>query len=233
MKCIVPLAGPDLKTEAYGFRPLLTVDGRTLLDAALDDRPWRGDLAGSDYIFVLRDVPGLAELTDVLDARWPGHRRVVLSAVTGGAMLSALAGLVLADAAAPVVVDLADILFSRMDGDLAGMFAGDPGLGAAVPVFQADDACYSYLEMRDGWAVRSVEKQVISTHASAGVYVFRTPATYLAAAAWCLEHADAVTVRGLHFVCPMVNGVVAGGLRVAAPAVADANPVSKMFHERA
>ena len=44
---------------------------------------------------------------------------------------------------------------------------------------------------------------------------------------------DKGTVRGLHFVCPMVNGVVAGGLRVAAPAVADANPVSKMFHERA
>ena len=45
-----------------------------------------------------------------------------------------------------------------------------------------------------------------------------------------IEH---TRVRGLHFVCPMVNGVVASGLRVAAPAVADANPVSKMFHERA
>jgi len=76
MICIVPLAGPDLIHPEHGFRPLFPVEGRALIEVALEGRPWRqaGMLKDEDYVFVVRDVPKVAQLTAFLGERWPGSR---------------------------------------------------------------------------------------------------------------------------------------------------------------
>lgn len=229
MKCIVPLAGGDLVAGPYGFRPWYPVDGEPLLRVALRQRAWAGRLKSSDYIFVLREVDGLDALVTWLEKEWEGCTILRLSRLSGGAMLTVLAGVAMLPCDSEVlVVDLADILFASGPADPESLIVGN--VGAIIPCFAAEDPCFSYLRKEAGRVVEAAEKSVISANASAGVYIFKDRATYLTAATYCLANSDKVTVNGVHFVCPMANGILASGLEVLAPAVVDVTPVGKMFH---
>lgn len=230
MKCIVPLAGPDLYNPETGFRPLSKVEGGDgLLETAIEGRAWRkdGTLQSSDYVFVVREVEQLAELRAFLASRWPGSKVVTLSALTGGALLSALAGVTLAATDEPLCIDLADIFFDGPD-DFWRQWR--PGLGGCTPSFIANDPVYSYLRKEGGRVVEAAEKRVISDHASAGVYFFRDAGVYLSAAAHSLANRKTLAFKGNLFVCPAMNGVLAQGLEVDAPLVRNVVPVSKSLH---
>lgn len=229
MKCVVPLAGPDLWTERYGLRPLVDVDGEFLIEAALRPRAWAGAMTSRDYVFVVRETVGHSDFLAYLASRWPGCRIVTLSDLSGGALFSSLAAMALVPPDETVAIDLADILFSGGPEDPQGLFARE-GHGAVVPVFSSDEPCYSYLRIEDGLVIEAREKQVISSNASAGVYMFRDMQVFLAAAAHNIAHRQSMGVNGTLFVCPMVNGVVAAGHTVIAPPVDDCRPVGKMFH---
>lgn len=230
MKCIVPLAGGDLVHPQYRFRPWFPVDGQPLLRLALGERAWADKLSSADYIFVLREVDGVDALAEWLRDEWPGCTILRLSRMSGGAMLTALTGVaMLPNDDEAVVVDLADILFTTGPKDPASML--DESVGAIIPCFLSNEPCYSYLRKEGGRVVEAAEKRVISEHASAGVYIFRDRNSYLSAAQYCLEHASTMTVRGVHFICPMANGIIAAGLEVLAPLIDDVRPVGKAFHE--
>jgi hypothetical protein len=231
LKCIVPLAGPDLIHPEHGPRPLMPVDGAPLIDRALRSRAWAPLLASQDYVFVLRNTPGVEAVTAHLLGGYPGCRIVMLSHLTGGAMLSALAGAALLPVdAGPLVVDLADILFSGgpADTDLTNW---PVGVGGMVPWFHSDDPRYSYLRCEGDSVLETAEKRVISDRASAGVYVFRDLAVFTAAAAHSLANRQALAFRDALFVCPMMNGVIAAGLSVRAIEVDQVVSLSTGFHD--
>jgi dTDP-glucose pyrophosphorylase len=231
MKCIVPLAGPDLWTDEYGFRPCIDLNGTPLIEAALDRRAWRDRLSGADYIFVIREVANLDDLREYLQRRWPGCQIVTLSNLTGGALFSALAGMALVAPDEPVIIDLADILFSDGPDDPEALFSRQ-GYGAIVPVFSSTESCYSYLEIVEGLVTRAREKVVISDNASAGVYMFRNIQVFLRAAVHNIDERASMSHRGVLFICPMVNGIIADGHAVAAPHIGDCRPVGKIFHQK-
>jgi dTDP-glucose pyrophosphorylase len=232
MKCVVPLAGPDLWSERYGLRPLVEVDGEPLIEAALRPRAWAGAMLPRDYVFVVRETRGLSDLVAYLRQNWPSCRIVTLSDLSGGALFSTLSAMALITPDEPVVIDLADILFSGGPNDPQDLFARD-GHGAIIPTFPSDEPCYSYLKVADGLVVEAREKQVISNNASAGVYMFRSMQIFLAAAVHSITHRDTLSVNGNLFVCPMVNGVIAAGHTVIAPDIGEHRPVGKMFHASA
>lgn len=144
-------------------------------------------------------------------------------------MLTALAGVaMLSDDDEAVVIDLADILFSTGPTDPEAMLHGR--VGAMIPCFISNEPCYSYLRKEAGRVVEAAEKRVISEYASAGVYIFRDRNSYLSATQYCLANAASLTVKGVHFICPMANGILAAGLEVLAPLIEDVIPVGKLFH---
>ena len=101
-----------------------------------------------------------------------------------------------------------------------------------MPCFESTDSCYSYLEFNElGDVVRTAEKQVISTTASAGTYLFRDLPTFLDATAYALRHGEKLRANGVHFVCPALNGVIAQGATVKPLSVKNVQPISKRFHD--
>jgi dTDP-glucose pyrophosphorylase len=119
----------------------------------------------------------------------------------------------LADAGAPLCVDLADILFDD-DADPLNYFRA-PDAGGLLLTFPSSNPVYSYAELdSDGAVLRTAEKKVISSHASAGVYFFRDAATFLRSVAHSLENREALAHNNLLFVCPLFNGVLANGAKV-------------------
>lgn len=229
MKCIIPLAGGDLVHPRFRFRAWFPVEGDRLLRLALRQRAWAKQLKAADYTFVLREVEDVDELVTWLQHEWPGCTILRLSRMSGGAMLTAMAAVaMLPRDGEAIVVDLADMLFEAGPANPEGLLVG--GVGALIPCFRSSDPCYSYLRKESGRVVEAAEKRVISDIASAGVYFFKDRASYLSAAAFCLAHADRVTVNGVHFVCPMANGIIASGMEVLAPIIERVEPVGKIFH---
>lgn len=230
MNCIVPLAGPDFVTPAFGLRPLHPIDGVPLIEAALTSRPWwrDGGLKAEGLVFVMREVAGAEQVRAFVADRFAGARIVMLSQPTGGALMSALAASALvAETGAPLIVDLVDILYNA-EVDIESLFA-EPLIAGALPWFSSDEDCYSYLRLEGDRVTRTAEKQVISRHASAGTYFFRDVATFLDAAAFSLRHRDALAWRDALYLCPAFNGLIAAKRIVQAFEVADCRPVGKAF----
>lgn len=229
MKVIVPLAGPDFERQDGSVKAEILIEGQPLLRRCLDRRIWwqRRQVQGDDLLFVLRDTPRSRRFAGECLAAWyPGAQVVTLSATACGAALSALAAVALAgDAPGPLCVDLVDIEY-QSSFDPQRCFAECSDVGAVALVFASADPAYSYLRTdAAGNVVESTEKRVISPHASAGTYFFDSGATYLEALAHNLRHREDVMHKGLFFVCPLYNGVVAGGRRVILEEVHDVRDI--------
>ena len=231
---IVPLAGPDFVHPTLGIKPLLPVDGELLLRRVITSRPWwrSGDLRASGLIFVLRDVPETMEVIERIDDWFPGAQKVIVSSLTAGALMSALAGVSLVkDFTVPLCIDLVDILYDTQELTIDS-FQQDESIGGMVPYFTSEEPCYSYFEIDGSGAVaKAVEKQVISSHASAGTYWFRDAATYLNAVAFSLRHAAELSVRDVLFVCPAMNYLVSVGKKVIPVEVSGVRSMSQIFHQ--
>ena len=225
----MPLAGPDFERSDGSVKAEMLIDGQPLLRRCLEGRVWwrPGRAQSDDLVFVLRDTARSRRFAGESLALWyPAAQVVTLSATAGGAALSALAGVALAGhAAVPLCVDLADIEY-RSTFDPSRCFAERSNIGAVALVFASTNPAYSYLRTdADGNVVEAAEKRVISPHASAGTYFFDSAATYLEALAHNLRHREDVMHKGLFFVCPLYNGVMAGGRRVILEQVQDVRDV--------
>jgi hypothetical protein len=234
MHCVVPLAGPQLTHRQHGLIVNYPVEGTPLLRRTLETRPWwiAGRLTARDLTFALREGPELAAMRAAVESWFAGCRIVILPGLTKGALLSALAGAAAIPALdAPLIIDLADILYSATV-DIEQSFAADPSVGAMAPYFEANDACYSYFTFGlDDSIDFAAEKKVISRHASAGTYIFRSAAHFIAAAGRSMiEAPDELTVGNALFVCPALNGILRQGMRVMPFQARNVRPVSKLLH---
>ena len=207
MRVIVPLAGPDFIQKDGSLKAEIELNGEPLLRQVLNSRPWSSYV--KEYSFILVDEPETRKFANNSLADWyPKSVVTFISDYTRGAALSALAGMATSKSVAePVIVDLADILYSSTL-EPTTLLQKNANCGGIALVFKADNPAYSYLRHNSsGFFEEAVEKQVISDNASAGTYIFRDMATYLRALAFCLENQESQTFRNLFFVCPVLNGV--------------------------
>ena len=223
MRVIVPLAGPDFILDGGGLKAEIDLEGQPLLYRVLKSRPWAGKVAAQDHSFILIDAPETRVFAAGALAKWyPSSSVTFISRYTRGAALSALAGIATGeDVDTPIIVDLADILYTSTL-DPAAVFNRNPDCGGIALTFKANNPAYSYLKMDAcGVFVRAAEKRVIADNASAGTYMFRDMATYLRALAHGLENEESQTFQDLFFVCPLFNGVKDQGKHVLLDPVTD------------
>jgi hypothetical protein len=217
MQIIVPLAGPDFELTDGTTRAERLVEGLPLLRLALETRSWwrSGAATAGDLVFILRDTSVSRHFAQALLQAWyPGSRTVFLGSLTGGAALTSLCGLALADDGSPICIDLADIVFNE-EVDPVAHFQ-DERMGGMLLTFESSNPAYSYAEIdAAGHVLRTAEKQVISNQASAGVYFFRDASILLRAIAHSIRHRASLSFNDLLYVCPLYNGVIADGATVA------------------
>lgn len=207
----MPLAGPEYFGPNSYVKGLQTYKGNPVLWQILQSRPWADQVLR--YSFILRDLPEAHEFAKTYLLEWfPGSQCVFLSRETAGALPSALsgAGCFFQDSDKPLIVDLADIDFTLSDFDVHEVFAQTDKLGGVIPAFQSTSANYSYmLEDENGAVVRTAEKQVISQMASAGCYLFCSLDLFLQTCGLSLNDAETYSYKGLFYLCPSFNAVIA------------------------
>ncbi|MES2823701.1 MAG: hypothetical protein V4732_08875 [Pseudomonadota bacterium] len=230
---IVPLAGPDFYTPEFGIRPLFPMRGSTLIDYVLNKRSWMPEVRSGQgqLIFVLREVGVYTTQTlEYINKCFPFASTVVLGDLTHGASFSALAGLSLTkEFNTPVIIDLADIDY-ELTWDHDKYFQTYKNVDAVVPYFTSDNKKFSYLKLDGVRVLEAREKFVISSNASCGVYYFRNIDAYLRALIFSVQTPGICKYKESFFVCPSINGLIAGDREVHAINVNNVEPISAMFH---
>ena len=231
---LIPLAGPDFYTKNFGIRPLYPIGNSTLIEHVLASRPWMSNESQTEnqIVFILREEGSHSdEMVSFIKKKFPTANTVIISSLSVGAPLSALAGISLSKYHdQPVIVDLADIAFD-MQWDPNSYFCENQKVDAVLPYFSSIDPKFSYLKLGIRGVTEAREKQVISSNASAGVYIFRDASVYLRAVIYCLQHPDVCKVGPAFFVCPSVNGLITNERQVHAIKVHNVEAISNLFHE--
>lgn len=230
MYCIVPLAGPDFYTEKFGIRPLIEYKGVPLIEYALKSRRWFGrELSIENIIFVLRHTIGTETAQKTLNSIFPSSQQVLLSGTTRGALMSALAAVpLIANQSAPVIIDLADIVYS-LDEELNNYMARSPNWAGLIPYFNSTNPNYSYLKLKNENVSLAREKEVISNCASAGTYFFRDTPTFLRAILHATARPQNFLTNNNFFVCPVYNALITAGEKVLGIPTSNVDEVSLAF----
>lgn len=197
---ILPMVGEGsrLKEKYDRPKPFIEIDGVTLLELSLQGLPrdW-------EIVFVIKEehldmLGALIESSPVLKGRECSI--VVFIGKSSGQAETALFGMTYISPDAPIVVSNCDTYFSND-------FVVDSYYDGLIGTFKSDSSAYSYVEMKDGLAIRTAEKEVISNRASSGVYYFSSVKTYLDAylsTRW----------EGERYIAPMYNSMIEEGLLV-------------------
>lgn len=176
---IMPMAGEGSRFRDAGWttpKPLIELDGKPLFMRAIESV--KVDGAPMKYSFIVRQEhidkygvdKGIKEI--IPDAKIYSVRQTTRGAVE--TCLKAEEGI--ADDDAVVVMDC-DLEFrSKKYSDIIKRvldMPGDVAKGGALVSFESDLPKYSYAEVgEDGLVKRTVEKEVISSHALCGAYFF-------------------------------------------------------------
>jgi len=221
LEIVVPMAGRGSRFADVGYldpKPLIPLpDGRRMIELVIDNlaprRPHR-------FTFVVRAEHRAGyRLDDVLQTRSPGCRILEVPATTQGAAETVSIALDGLDPDAPLMiancdqyVDLSidDYLHQGESGEPDGFFM----------TMAADHPKWSYAAVDASGAVtRVVEKEVISAHATVGIYNFTRVGDFVAGYATMVA-ADRRT-NGEFYVAPVYNELIAEGRRFGLVDVAD------------
>ena len=204
MKSIVPIAGEDYFKKDF-CKGLIKTEKGPLLYSVLRSRPWINEL--SELIFVCIESNISRDFSKNYLKKWfPNCKVVYLSNPTSGAAFSMLAGLSIASDKEnePIIIDLGDIYFETDFIPYKNLEYS----GYAF-TFKSNSNQYSYFELDKDFKVKkAIEKNPISSYASAGVYTFPSCSELLKALAFALDNAKQITYNDLFYVCPIMNYLI-------------------------
>ena len=216
---LIPAAGAGSRFAQAGInipKPLITVDGRTLLEHTLASFHWS---SGDELILAVqrqhrireRLSPVLRQTHPELPIHW-----VELETLLPGQLATATAAVEACSIASDQVLFIHNCDTGFRWNEQLGVIKGS----AAMAVFEAEGEHWSFGQPHPQdpeKAIAIAEKQRISSLASIGLYGFRSSSYFLRRAQQQLSQGE--TVRGEHFIAPMLQKCLEDGESVRLPRV--------------
>lgn len=214
LNIVIPMAGRGSRFLDAGYdvpKPLIPVRGVPMIQVVINNlRPRRPHR----FVFItlreILDQPGVAEL---LRTSTPNSEVITIDEVTQGAACTVLLARALIDNDNPLMVancdqwvdvDINDYLKSLDDSNADGL----------IMTMWADDPKWSYVRCdASGRPCEVVEKQVVSPHATVGIYNFRHGRDFVAAADAMIR--SNLRVNNEFYVAPTYNQMLKSGRRLA------------------
>ncbi|MCL6707217.1 glycosyltransferase family 2 protein [Pseudomonas sp. R2.Fl] len=213
LNIVVPMAGHGSRFAKAGYtlpKPLLPVHGIPMIQLVIENlRP----SVEHRFIFICQ----AAHVRDFgLDERlrtWaPGCTVLLVDKVTEGAACTVLLARDVIDNDDPMMIANCD---QYVDVDIDDYLAAMDGLDGLIMTMSADDPKWSYVSFgADGCIDNVVEKQVISNHATVGIYNYRRGSDFVKYADRMIERD--FRVNGEFYVAPVYNFMIEDGLKLGA-----------------
>lgn len=209
---VIPMAGAGTRFSKEGFvnpKPLINVLGQSMIEIVIKNLAPK---CAHRFIFICQ-TKHIAEfsLREKLNQYSPGCEIVEVTGLTDGAACTVLKAidfinnkdhLMIANSDQYIDADinlyLDDIVKRNLDGSIMTMTASDPK--------------WSFVELDSfGFISRVVEKEVISSHATVGIYNFRNGKDFVSAASLMISKNE--KVHGEFYVAPSYNYLIARGFK--------------------
>jgi dTDP-glucose pyrophosphorylase len=210
LNIVVPMAGRGSRFRDAGYsepKPLIPVAGRPMIDVVI--RNLRPDRAHRFIFITLREILERDGVEPLLKASAPDCEVIAIDHVTEGAACTVLLSRNLIDNDTPLMIANCD---QWVDADINRYLAAldDSEADGLIMTMTADDPKWSYVRCDErGEPVEVVEKQVVSQHATVGIYNYRRGRDFVTAA-------DAMIAKNLRvnnefYVAPAYNELLATG----------------------
>lgn len=206
------MAGAGRRFAEAGYdlpKPFINVHGRPMIERVLENLHF----PGAKFILIAQraHLQRFADVFARLAKQYP-VQTLSVPELTEGAACTVLTAARLINSDNPIVIANSDQILDIK----AEEFVADSNmrrLDGSILTFWADDPKWSFAEVNtDGRVTRVVEKQVISEHATAGLYYFHRGQDFLHAAIDMIVHNE--RVNNEFYVAPSYNYAIQAGARV-------------------
>ena len=215
LNIVVPMAGAGSRFVNAGYtqpKPLITIQGVPMIRLVINNlRP----STPHRFIFICQSHHVRTYDLATLLKQWaPGCVLLSVDGVTEGAACSVLVSRELIDTDEPLMIANSDQWVDlSMDDYLQGMARSNSD--GYIMTMRANDPKWSYVGLdAEGLINKVVEKQVISSEATVGIYNFRRGADFVAAADIMISRS--MRVNGEFYVAPAYNILIEHGHKVRA-----------------
>jgi dTDP-glucose pyrophosphorylase len=210
LNIVIPMAGRGQRFVSEGYelpKPLIKVHGRPMIQLVIENiRP----SCKHRFIFLCRDEHlQNYELKQKLEHWAPGCAVIGVDQVTQGAACTVLLARNEIDDDCPLMIANCD---QWVDVDIDVYLASMGSADGLIMTMWADDPKWSFVELSRGRAVRVVEKEVVSNHATVGIYNFKHGSDFVWAAERMIE--QQLRVNNEFYVAPVYNQLIEAGRTV-------------------
>ena len=212
MQILIPMSGAGKRFAEVGYdkpKPLIEFFGKPMVEHVLENLGLH-----NEFILCVQRAHYDADpaLFVRLRAQAADLKLVFVEQLTQGAAETCLLAREHIKLDEPLFIANCDQMMVWDQDHFEEWFAAERLDGCMLTFFK-DTTAYSYVEVdHNGIAVRTAEKQVISTHATTGIYVWARGSDFI----WAAEKmiADNVRVNNEFYVCPVYNWNIARGDRI-------------------
>lgn len=213
LNIVIPMAGLGSRFANAGYalpKPLIDVHGVPMVRLVIENvRP----ATPHRFVFICQNAHiDKFGLRTKLEEWAPGSAVIGLDGLTEGAACTVLTAREFIDSDQPLMIANSDQYVDiQITPYVEAM--GARGLDGLIMTMQADDPKWSFAGLDENNLVtRVVEKEVISSHATVGIYNFRSGRDFVAAADRMI--AKNLRVNNEFYVAPVYNELIAGGARI-------------------
>ncbi|MBO4375384.1 MAG: glycosyltransferase family 2 protein [Lachnospiraceae bacterium] len=216
---IMPMGGAGTRFLNNGFecpKPLIDLCGKPFFKWACDSVYENVELETLTFV-VLKEHIERFGIDEKICSYYPKAHIEVLPHVLNGAVLTAIEGAKSIKNDLPVIFCDCDLAFKS--GELYGLYNA-PSFEAdgSLLTFTSDLDRYSYVETdADGFALRTAEKKVISSHAITGAYGYRNAKLFMDAAKIYMDECE----YSEYFMSGIYNILIREGRRIRVLSVDD------------
>lgn len=185
MKLLIPMAGLGSRFSAAGYtdpKPLIKFLGKTMIEHVVDAFP----MEARHLIFIVqKEHVEKYDVKNFLQNRYEGCDVVVIDGLTDGAARTVLSAKHLINDEEPLAIMNSDNIIKFSPALAKYLLSSHDGV---IMTFEDTDPKWSFARVnREGYVTEVVEKQPISTHATAGLYFWQKGRDFVKAAERMIE----------------------------------------------
>jgi choline kinase len=187
----------QLKDGSSSSKPGFGVLNATLIEKVTDTFQ-----SGQTYLAISEQLQEYQQLK-------PEISRILVGR-NNGALITALVALRNCDLTLPLFIVPGDALIPKHHFNQFCSASLNSEEEISLIVFESQNPNYSYVRMSNGKLIEVCEKKVISSHATTGIFYFRTAELFIECAEWSIL--NNIRTNGAFFLAPALNFAVVKGV---------------------
>jgi choline kinase len=187
----------QLKDGSSSSKPGFSVLNATLIEKVTDTFQ-----SGQTYLAISEQLQEYQQLK-------PEISRILVGR-NNGALITALVALRNCDLTLPLFIVPGDALIPKHHFNQFCSASLNSKEEISLIVFESQNPNYSYVRMNNGKLIEVCEKKVISSHATTGIFYFRTAELFIECAEWSIL--NNIRTNGTFFLAPALNFAVVKGV---------------------